>query len=146
MKANDKRLAAVVVNINGPINEDELATHKARIAKSACALQTVRFVNGDSSLGEACLIFEVYDRDAEFVKKCRHLLRKIHTAALGYIGRRDILVSVVIRDNPGRFPVHGAFQPAKSIPDSLGFVHEVGFVEMKVEDVHSAEDYTNLQM
>lgn len=141
MKVNDKRLTALMVNINGPINEEELAAVKARIAGSACAIQTVRFGNGDSSLGEACLIFEVYDRDAGLIQKCRHLLRKAYTAALGYIGCRDILVSVIIRDNLDRFPVHGAFQPAKSILDSLGFVHEVSLIKMGKEgfdDIHNA--------
>ena len=114
MKAEDKRLVAVLVKLDGHFDAGTVSQYRHKFIKSGCDAQILHFKD-DVPVGETCLIFELYDRNGSFVQKARYLMRKFLTAALGYLGFRDILVSVVIEGDPDRFPVRGAFQPSDSI-------------------------------
>lgn len=129
LKANDKRLVAVLVKLDGHFDDGTVSQYRHRFIGPGSDAQILRFKD-DVSVGETCLLFELYNRDASSVYKCGCLARKFLAAALGYLGFRDILVSVIITGDPDRFPVHGAFQPAKSLPEALGLFRKARFTDV----------------
>lgn len=121
LKAENKRLIAVIVRLDGNVDGMRISSIRNRASKSGCDIQILRF---NDPLGETILVFEVYNGYATFVQKCRYIFRKVFTAALSYVGFRDILVSVVIEGDPDRFPVYGAFKPSQSLFDKLRFTRQ----------------------
>ena len=107
MKANDKRLAYVLMSTNGKVTEETIKKAKARIMlKYEMSTQSVCFDNNGFS---SVLVFEVYNDAAIFPYRLGYRLRKLFTTIMMKINGGHTFVKVIIEGDTDRFPMHGAF-------------------------------------
>lgn len=107
LKAEDKRLAVVLMSTSGKVSEEAISNARSRIMlKHGMSTQSIRFDdNGFSTI----LIFEVYNDAAVFPDRLAYRLRKLFTTILMKVNGGNIPVMVVIEGDTDRFPMHGAF-------------------------------------
>ena len=106
LKAEDKRLVAVLMSTNGKISEEAIEEAKSRIRSRGMSTQSVSTTeNGFSTV----LVFEIYEGSALLKQRIGYRLRKLLTTAMMKVNGGKIIVKVAIEDETGRFPMHGAF-------------------------------------
>lgn len=106
-----KRLSAVIWNPSGKVSRSARAKAVHRACRMSGMCQTLlyagvdesddmwvsRMLEGDSSLGETCLVFEIYDpMETCLIHRIGYGLREMVAAAFAYMHMGDPFVSFVL--------------------------------------------------
>lgn len=107
MKAEDKRLTAVLMSTNGKVSEEAKRRIMSRIH---CGHEmNTQEVSTTEDGYQTVLIFELYNDCAPLKDRIGYRVRKLLTAARMKLNGNKIVVTVIVEGETDRFPMHGAF-------------------------------------
>ena len=107
LKAEDKRLAVVLMSTNGEITENTICEASREIhVKHGMNSQ---HVSTTSQGYQTVLLFELYNDTACLKDRICYRLRKLLTTIRMKLNGNKIVVRVIVEGETDRFPMHGAF-------------------------------------